>query len=105
MKSFPKIYEFSKKPYLCRCFLVLSYQDLFLQNGGRIIDNEKVLKIIPGQVVTLKTKNRELKAKKIVVAAGRFKYFPFFTNIWMFGISLDDPSTVHSQKLKHSGDK
>jgi len=46
------------------------YQDLFVQNGGRIVDSEKVLKIIPGQVTTLITSNRELKAKNIIITAG-----------------------------------
>ena len=44
-----------------------------MQNGGRIVDSEKVLKIIPGQVTTLITSNRELKAKNIIITAGRYK--------------------------------
>ena len=42
-----------------------------MQNGGRIIDNEKVIKIVPGEVITLKTTKREVKAKKIALTPGR----------------------------------
>ena len=41
-----------------------------MQNGGKIFDNEKVIRIVPGNVITVKTINRELKAKKIAITSG-----------------------------------
>ena len=41
-----------------------------MKNGGTMIDNEKVEKIIPGETITVKSMNREIKARKIIITSG-----------------------------------
>ena len=45
-------------------------QTVFQRLGGKLIDEAKVEKIIPGDMVTLQTSQGQFKAKSIVVAAG-----------------------------------
>ncbi|XP_064649439.1 peroxisomal sarcosine oxidase-like [Lineus longissimus] len=45
-------------------------QKLFVKFGGKINDGTKVVEIIPGQVVTVRTTNGSYKAKSLVICAG-----------------------------------
>eukprot|EP00794_Sanderia_malayensis_P014057 gene14057-15521_t len=47
-----------------------SIRELFLNNGGTIIDGERVDQIIPGEVIVLKTSTKTFKAKKVIITAG-----------------------------------
>ena len=53
-----------------KCLAAL--QRLFVANGGTFIDSENVLKVIPGDVVTISTSKSVYRAKSVVIAAGAY---------------------------------
>ena len=45
-------------------------QELFVSHGGQLLDNHKVIRIIPGPVVTVETEKASFRAKRVILTAG-----------------------------------
>ena len=59
---------------MCKQFYItihhLSVQDQFIAHGGILQDEEKVLRIVPGNIVTVVTNKGQYRAKSVAITAG-----------------------------------
>lgn len=48
----------------------MCWQNVFIKNGGKFLDNHPVTGVVPGDVVTVKSSKGDIKAKKILITVG-----------------------------------
>ena len=72
-------------------FMLYPFQTLYISNGGQLLDYHRVLRVIPGPVITIETDRGSFKSKKIVITAGAW------TNQLLETVGLKLPLKVGDQ--------
>ena len=49
---------------------IVSFQELFIRYGGKLLARHRVTEIIPGDLITVQTDKGTFMAKKVIITAG-----------------------------------
>ena len=76
--------------HTCLIQVTFNLQHQFVKQGGQLLANMKVVEIVPGDVILIRTDNElVIKAKQIVLTVGKYSRYRVYCDChWMSGIQI-----------------